>query len=264
MQKYRVPTLTIATSDSSGGAGIQADLKAFSALGTYGMSVIVAITAQNTEGVYGIEALSTDIIEKQMDAVFTDIFPKAVKIGMVYSSDIILQVAEGLKKYKPEYVVLDPVMISKSNCLLLKQDAMENLIKNLIPLSYILTPNVPEAEEITGIKIENIEDMKKAGEKILEMGAKNVLIKGGHLEGDATDVLMGKDLLEVYGGKRYDRKNTHGTGCTLSSSIASYLALGYDIKEAIRLSKIYISEAIEHSFDIGKGVGPVHHFYKFE
>lgn len=264
MKKYRVPTLTIASSDSSGGAGIQADLKTFSALGTYGMSVIVAITAQNTQGVNGIEPLSVDIIEKQMDAVFTDIFPKAVKIGMVYSSEIIEKVAEGLEKYKPEYIVLDPVMISKSNCALLKPDDMNSLIKKLVPLSYILTPNVPEAEEITGMKINGVEDMKKAGQIILNMGAKYVLIKGGHLEGDATDVLMGKDTLEIYNSQRYDRKNTHGTGCTLSSAIASHLALGYDIKEAIRLSKIYITEAIEHSFDIGKGVGPVNHFYKFE
>lgn len=264
MRNYKIPTLTIAGSDSSGGAGVQADLKAFSAIGTYGMSVITAITAQNTQGVFEVEELSQNIIKKQIEVVFDDIRPKATKIGMVSSPEIILEIANTLKNYNPENLVVDPVMISKSGYSLLRKEAKENLIKYLIPMAYIITPNVPEAEEITGIKINSVEDMKIAGEKILEMGPKHVLMKGGHLDGDAIDILMGKDIYKVYESKRLDRKNTHGTGCTISSAIASHLALGYDIKEAVSLSKKYITEAIKNSFDIGHGVGPVHHFYKFE
>ena len=252
MKNYRVPTLTIAGSDSSGGAGIQADLKTFSAIGTYGMSVITAITAQNTEGVFDVEELSSEIIKSQIKAVCEDIPPKAIKIGMVSSP----------KRYPCEYVVVDPVMISKSGYSLLRPEAKENLIKYLIPKAYIVTPNVPEAEEISSIKIETVEDMKKAGNIILNMGPKYVLMKGGHLEGDCVDVLIGKDMFEVFKGERINRKNTHGTGCTISSAITSHLALGHDIKESVRLSKEYITEAIRYSFDIGHGVGPVHHFYK--
>lgn len=264
MRNYKVPTLTIAGSDSSGGAGVQADLKTFCAIGTYGMSVITAITAQNTEGVFDVQELSSKIIKGQIKAVCEDIPPKAIKIGMVSSPQIILDIVDSLKKYPCKHVIVDPVMISKSGYSLLKPEAKENLIKYLIPMAYIVTPNVPEAEEITGIKIETEEDMKKVGEKILELGPKYVLMKGGHLEGDAVDVLMGKDLFEVYKSERIDKKNTHGTGCTISSAITSHLALGYDIKEAVRLSKEYITEAIKYSFDIGHGVGPVHHFYKFD
>lgn len=262
MRNYKIPTLTIAGSDSSGGAGVQADLKTFSAIGTYGMSVITAITAQNTMGVFDVEELSRNIIKEQMKAVFEDIMPKAVKIGMVSSPEIILEIVDNLKKYKPETIVVDPVMISKSGYSLLRPEAKENLIKYLIPIAYLITPNVPEAEEITGMKIETVEDMKKAGNIILNMGPKYVLMKGGHLEGDCVDVLIGKDMFEVFKGERINRKNTHGTGCTISSAITSHLALGYDIKESIRLSKEYITEAIKYSFDIGHGVGPVHHFYK--
>lgn len=264
MRNYKIPTLTIAGSDSSGGAGIQADLKTFSAIGTYGMSVITAITAQNTQGVFEVEELSTEIIKSQMKAVFEDIMPKAIKIGMVSSPEIILEIVETLKKYKMEIVVVDPVMISKSGYSLLRPEARQNLIKYLIPQAYLITPNVPEAEEITKMKIETVEDMKKAGKKILKLGPKYVLIKGGHLEGDAVDVLMGENTFEVFSSERLDRKNTHGTGCTISSAITSHLALGYDVVEAVKLSKEYITEAIRHSFDIGHGVGPVNHFYKFE
>lgn len=264
MKNYRVPTLTIAGSDSSGGAGIQADLKTFSAIGTYGMSVITAITAQNTEGVFDVEELSSEIIKSQIKAVCEDIPPKAIKIGMVSSPKIIKDIVESLERYPCEYVVVDPVMISKSGYSLLRPEAKENLIKYLIPKAYIVTPNVPEAEEISSIKIETVEDMKKAGKKILDLGPKYVLVKGGHLDGDAVDVLMGEDIFEVFTSERLDRKNTHGTGCTLSSAITSHIALGYDVVEAVRRSKEYITEAIRHSFDIGHGVGPVNHFYKFE
>ena len=262
MRNYKIPTLTIAGSDSSGGAGIQADLKTFSAIGTYGMSVITAITAQNTQGVFDVEELSKEIIRGQMKAVFEDIPPKGVKIGMVSSPEIILEISENLKKYSPEVIVVDPVMISKSGYSLLRPEAKENLIKYLIPKSYIVTPNIPEAEEISNMKIKTVEDMKKAGKLILDLGPKYVLMKGGHLEGDCVDVLIGKDMFEVFKGERINRKNTHGTGCTISSAITSHLALGHDIKESVRLSKEYITEAIKYSFDIGHGVGPVHHFYK--
>ena len=265
MRNYKIPTLTIAGSDSSGGAGVQADLKTFSAIGTYGMSVITAITAQNTQGVFLVEDLSKEIIESQINVVFEDIEPADVKIGMVSSPGIIHTIVNTLKKYNPKYLVVDPVMISKSGYSLLKPEAKKSLIEELIPMAYIITPNTPEAEEITGIEINNVDDMREAGRKILEeLGPKYVLMKGGHLEGDAVDVLIGNDTFEIYKQERLDRKNTHGTGCTLSSAITSHLALGYDIVEAVKLSKEYITEAIRHSFDIGKGVGPVNHFYKFE
>lgn len=264
MKKYRVPTLTIAGSDSSGGAGIQADLKTFSAIGTYGMSVITAITAQNTQGVFAVEELSSNIIREQIEVIFEDIVPCAVKVGMVSSPEIILEIVKTLKQNNPKYLVVDPVMISKSGYSLLKPQAKENLIKYLIPMAYIITPNTEEAQEITKIEIKNIEDMKRAGEKILKMGPEYVLMKGGHLDGDAIDILIGKDVFEIYESKRINKKNTHGTGCTLSSAITSYLALGYSIKDSVKFSKDYITKSIESSFDIGHGVGPVHHFYKFD
>lgn len=263
MRDYKVPTLTIAGSDSSGGAGIQADLKTFSSIGTYGMSVITAITAQNTLGVFAVEELSKNIIKKQIESIFEDIYPKAIKIGMVSSSEIITEIADSLKKYNPELLVVDPVMISKSGYALLNPEAKDLLISKLIPMAYIVTPNIPEAEVISKMKINSLDDMKIVGEKILELGPKFVLMKGGHLDGDAIDVLIGDDVFEIYKSERLNKKNTHGTGCTLSSAITSYLALGYDIIEAVKLSKVYITEAIKYSFDIGKGVGPVNHFYNF-
>ncbi|MBU3106788.1 bifunctional hydroxymethylpyrimidine kinase/phosphomethylpyrimidine kinase [Clostridium gasigenes] len=263
MKNYKIPTLTIAGSDSSGGAGVQADLKTFSAIGTYGMSVITAVTAQSTQGVFLVEELSEEIIKRQIEVVFDDIEPKAVKIGMVSSPEIIKIIVDTLKKYNPQYLVVDPVMISKGGYSLLKPEAKKNLIEYLIPMAYVITPNTLEAEEITGIKINNLDDMKEAGYKILELGPKYVLMKGGHLEGDAVDVLIGLDKFEVYREERLNIKNTHGTGCTLSSAITSYLALGKSIDESVKLSKEYITEAIRNSFDIGKGIGPVHHFYKF-
>lgn len=264
MKNYKVPTLTIAGSDSSGGAGIQADLKTFSAIGTYGMSVITAITAQNTQGVFDVQELSSKIIKEQIKAVCEDIPPKAIKVGMVSSPEIIKDIVDSLEKYPCEYLVVDPVMISKSGYSLLRPEAKDNLIKYLIPKAYIVTPNIPEAEEISNMKIDTVEDMKKVGKVILDLGPKYVLMKGGHLDGDCVDVLIGEDLFEVFKCERINRKNTHGTGCTISSAITSHLALGYDIVESVKLSKEYITEAIRHSFDIGKGVGPVHHFYKFD
>ena len=262
MKNYKIPTLTIAGSDSSGGAGIQADLKTFSAIGTYGMSVITAITAQNTQGVFDVEELSSNIIKNQIKAVCEDIPPKAIKVGMVSSPEIIKDIVDSLEKYPCEYLVVDPVMISKSGYSLLKPEAKNNLINYLIPKAYIVTPNIPEAEEISNMKINTVDDMKKAGKVILNLGPKYVLMKGGHLEGDCVDVLIGENLFEIFRCERINRKNTHGTGCTISSAITSHLALGYDIVESVKLSKVYITEAIRNSFDIGHGVGPVHHFYK--
>ncbi len=253
--------LTIAGSDTCGGAGIQADLKTFSAHATYGMSVITAVTVQNTQGVFGCQDISPEIIGGQIDAIFDDIKVHAVKVGMVSQIETINIIADRLKFYKPENLVIDPVMISKSGFDLLQPNAKEVLIKNLIPLAYVVTPNLPEAEEITSMKIETIEDMKKAAEAIYSMGAKNVLIKGGHLKNDATDILFDGTNFFTFHGKRLDTKNTHGTGCTISSAIAANLAKGLTIENAVKNAKDYITTAIEHSFAIGKGVGPTHHFY---
>ncbi|MGL5414705.1 MAG: bifunctional hydroxymethylpyrimidine kinase/phosphomethylpyrimidine kinase [Clostridium sp.] len=264
MKKYRKNTLTIAGSDCSGGAGIQADLKSFSANGTYGMSVITAITAQNTMGVFAVENLSEEIIAKQIEAIFEDIEVHGVKIGMVSEEKIIRVIGETLKKYNQKKIVLDPVMISKSGFSLLKPEAKEALREILIPMSYLVTPNIPEAEELTGMKINSVEEMIEAGKRILNYGPKYVLIKGGHLDGEAIDILIGENRLKTYKSERLNRNNTHGTGCTLSSAITSNLALGYDVEEAIGKGKEYITEAIRNSFNLGHGVGPVNHFYKIE
>ncbi|MFL0250569.1 bifunctional hydroxymethylpyrimidine kinase/phosphomethylpyrimidine kinase [Clostridium neuense] len=253
--------LTIAGSDSSGGAGIQADLKTFSAHGVFGMSVIAAVTAQNTKEVIDVQNISPDIIGKQIDAIFDDIEVDAVKIGMISEIEGINVVSEKLRKYKPRNVVLDPVMVSKSGYSLMNPNSVETLIKELIPIVSVVTPNIPEAEIIANIKIETISDMEKAAKIIYNMGPKNVLIKGGHLTGDATDVLYdGKNFVYLK-NERINTKNTHGTGCTLSSSIASNLALGMNIKEAVENAKKYITTAIEHSLSIGHGSGPTNHFY---
>lgn len=252
--------LTIAGSDSCGGAGIQADLKAMSAQGVYGMSVITAITAQNTQGVFAVEELSKEIIEKQIEVIFEDIEVHGVKVGMLSSKYIIDTVLEGLKKYKVKNLVIDPVMISKSGYNLLRPEAVEAL-KKLIGIGDLITPNVPEAEVLGEMKIKNEDDMIEAGRRIQKMGAKNVLIKGGHRMDSPTDILITEDGRVVkYKGKRFETKNTHGTGCTLSSTIVSYLGKGDSVEEAVQKGKDYISKAIENSFDLGHGVGPVGHF----
>ncbi|KFX56861.1 bifunctional hydroxymethylpyrimidine kinase/phosphomethylpyrimidine kinase [Clostridium botulinum] len=256
--------LTIAGSDSCGGAGIQADLKSFSANGVYGMSVITAITAQNTMGVFGIQDINPEIIELQINVIFDDIIVDAVKIGMVSKIESIKAISEGLKKVKnlPK-VVLDPVMISKSGFNLLSPDAKETLIEELFPLATLITPNLPEAEEILGMKINNLDEMKEAAKKLQELGPKYVLVKGGHLKDDATDLLLYEDEFICLPQKRINTVHTHGTGCTLSSAIAANLAKGLDIKESVIKAKEYITGAIENGFSIGNGVGPTHHFYKF-
>ncbi|MFT5871882.1 MAG: hydroxymethylpyrimidine/phosphomethylpyrimidine kinase [Clostridium sp.] len=260
--------LTIAGSDSSGGAGIQADLKSFSANGVYGMSVITAITAQNTMGVFAVQDLDVEIIKAQIDAIFTDIDVDAVKIGMVSKISTIDAISEKLELYKPKNIVLDPVMISKSGYSLLKPESKAALIKKLIPLASLITPNVPEAEEIleevnSDIKhIETIEDMESAVKELYRLGCKNILLKGGHMHGDAVDVFYDGSEIIHFTSNRINTKNTHGTGCTLSSAIAANLALGLNMKEAIKNSKQYITIAIKHSLDIGHGVGPTNHFYE--
>lgn len=253
--------LTIAGSDSSGGAGIQADLKTFSAHGVFGMSVITAVTAQNTQGVMAVQNIDVDIITKQIQAIFEDINVDGVKIGMVSRSETIHAIASGLLHYKAHNIVVDPVMISKSGYHLLQKDAIEALISYLFPLATLLTPNIPEAEEISGIPIQNLKDMEEAARKIHGLGPRYVLLKGGHLENAATDILFDGNNFEHLVSPRIDTHHTHGTGCTLSAAIAANLARGYSIQEAVARGKKYIHTAIEHSFSIGKGVGPVHHFY---
>ena len=252
--------LTIAGSDSCGGAGIQADLKAMSAQGVYGMSVITAITAQNTKGVFAVQEIDLDIIKKQIEVLYEDIDIDAVKIGMLSSSDIIKVVYETLKDVNAKNIVIDPVMVSKSGYYLLKEEAIEAL-KEFLKIGTLVTPNIPEAEILANMKIENEEDMILAGKKIKTLGAKNVLMKGGHREDNCTDILLtDKDEVIKFLGERFETKNTHGTGCTLSSTIASYIGKGYSVEESVRLGKEYITQAIKNSFSIGEGVGPVGHF----
>ena len=253
--------LSIAGSDCSGGAGIQADLKTFSAHGVYGMSVITAVTAQNTQGVFAVQDISQEVIAKQIEAIFDDIEVDAVKIGMVSQVQTIEVIAQGLRKYSPKNIVVDPVMVSKSGYHLLNMVAEGTLIKELLPLAGIVTPNIPEAEVICKRSISTLKQMEEAAKAIFQLGAKTVLLKGGHLEGDSTDILYDGQEFSYFPSVRINTKNTHGTGCTLSSAIASHLALGYEVKEAVARSKEYITTAIMYSLAIGKGVGPTHHFY---
>lgn len=251
--------LTIAGSDSSGGAGIQADIKTFCALGVYGMSVVTAVTAQNTIGVLKAVEQNSEIIEKQIDCIFEDMGADAVKIGMVSSAEIIEVVSSSLKKWNAKNIVLDTVMISKSGYSLLKEGAKDALKKLLIPIADVVTPNIPEAEELTGVKITTLDDMKEAAKRIIDMGAKSVVVKGGHLTGDATDVFYDGINFIQKPCHRIDTKNTHGTGCTFSAAIASYLGMGYGRDEAFYLAKEYITTAIYNSLSIGKGAGPLGH-----
>jgi hydroxymethylpyrimidine/phosphomethylpyrimidine kinase len=251
--------LTIAGSDSCGGAGVQADLKTMSAIGVYGMSVITAVTAQNTLGVFDVLEIDKKMVAKQIQCIFDDIEVDAVKIGMVSNAEIINTIGECLIKYKAKNIVIDPVMVSKSGYFLLKKEAISEM-KNLISIADVVTPNIPEAEVLAGIKITCEDDMKKSAEIIAKLGAKGVLIKGGHRCNDANDISYnGKEFITLE-GERINTKNTHGTGCTLSSAIASYLAKEFSMEESLKLSKQYINEAIKNSFSIGKGVGPVGHF----
>ncbi|MFC1880493.1 bifunctional hydroxymethylpyrimidine kinase/phosphomethylpyrimidine kinase [Thermodesulfobacteriota bacterium] len=263
---YKV--LTIAGSDSGGGAGIQADLKTFAAIGCYGMSVITALTAQNTRGVTAIQALPPSFAIEQMTAVFTDIGADAVKIGMLYSAELIEAVTETLNKYRARNIVLDPVMVAQSGDKLLQDDAIEAIKDHLMPVADVVTPNLPEAEVLLGQKIESIEDMQQAARSLAQFGGRSILIKGGHLEeSKSTDLLYltEEDRFVILEAERVDSRNNHGTGCTLSSAIAAYISRGSQIEDAVRKAKTYIQSAIRAgaAYKIGHGHGPVHHFFEF-
>ena len=253
--------LTIAGSDSGGGAGIQADIKAISANGAFGMSVITAVTAQNTKEVRSVQQIDLQIIQDQIEAVFDDIQVDAVKIGMLGNVETVQVVAETLKKYKPKYIVVDPVMISKGGHYLLEESAVEAVKEKILPLSSIITPNIPEAEVLIGRTLQTEEEMYKACEQIMEMGVDAVLIKGGHLMGPPNDLFYNGVDFHWLKANRIHTKNTHGTGCTLSSAIAANLAKGSTLFEAVKLAKQYITTAITHSLPLGSGHGPTHHFY---
>ncbi|MGD2000585.1 MAG: bifunctional hydroxymethylpyrimidine kinase/phosphomethylpyrimidine kinase [Desulfobacterales bacterium] len=260
--------LAIAGSDSGGGAGIQADLKTFSALGCYGMSVVTALTAQNTTGVTGIHAVPPAFVVQQMAAVFSDIGADAVKIGMLYSAELIQAVADGLRRHEAANIVLDPVMVAQSGDKLLQDAAITALKDHLLPLATVLTPNLPEAAVLLGREVNGLDDMQAAAKSLAAFGSRSVLLKGGHAQGDdSSDVLFiaDEDRCIVLEDRRVRTANTHGTGCTLSSAIAAYLAKGETIAAAVRNAKKYIAEAIRAGapYRLGHGSGPVHHFYSF-
>lgn len=258
-----IAALTIAGSDCSGGAGVQADLKTMSAHGVFGMSVIVAVVAENTSRVISIQDIEPNIIADQMTAVFEDIKVDAVKIGMLSSPKCINAVYQKLLEYKPKNIVVDPVMYAKNGSPLMPESSIKVLLETIVPLATVITPNIPEAECIANMTISSRDDMMTACKKIRGLGVKNVLVKGGHYDGDAMDILFdGKDFY-TFVTERINTKNTHGTGCTLSSSIASNLALGHSVEDSIRLAKEYVTGAIKHSLELGKGNGPTNHFWKF-
>ena len=253
--------LTIAGSDSSGGAGIQADLKTMTANGVYAMSAITALTAQNTTGVTDILESTPRFLSEQLDAIFTDIFPDAVKIGMVSSAELIAVIAAKLKEYKAENIVVDPVMVATSGAKLLRSDAVEALCRELLPLAAVLTPNIPEAEILSGMTITDAAGMEAAARLISEKYGCAVLCKGGHKVNDADDLLWREGAGKWFHGKRIDNPNTHGTGCTLSSAIASNLAKGYDLDASVERAKAYISGALAAMLDLGHGSGPMNHMF---
>lgn len=253
--------LTIAGSDSSGGAGIQADLKTMTMNGVFAMSAITALTAQNTTGVTGIMNVTADFLAQQIDAVFTDIRPDAIKIGMVSASELIETIAERLTYYKAENIVLDPVMVATSGAKLISDDAIETLRERLIPMAAVITPNIPEGEVLAERPIRTADDMVVAAQAIHDRYGCAVLLKGGHQLNDANDLLYKADGAHWFMGKRIDNPNTHGTGCTLSSAIASNLAKGYDLDTAVARAKSYISGALAAMLDLGAGSGPMNHAF---
>ncbi len=255
--------LTIAGSDCSGGAGIQADLKTMTVHGVYAMSAITALTAQNTTGVYGVLESTPEFLAKQLDCIFQDIFPDAVKIGMVSSSALIRVIVEKLREYNARNIVVDPVMVSTSGSKLLRDDAAQALIEELMPLGTVVTPNIPEAEVLSGLTVRSKADMEAAAAKIGEKYQGAVLVKGGHLADTADDLLYQNGVCHWIAGEHIDNPNTHGTGCTLSSAIASNLALGFELPESVRRAKEYITGALRANLDLGKGSGPLDHAYRF-
>ena len=253
--------LTIAGSDSSGGAGIQADIKTMTANGVYAMSAVTALTAQNTTGVYGILESTPEFLASQLDCIFTDIFPDAVKTGMVSSTGLIQVIADKLKQYQARNIVVDPVMIATSGSRLISEEAVEALKSQLLPLAAVLTPNLPEAEVLSGLTISGSEDMERAAREIGERYGCAVLCKGGHDLNDANDLLWQDGSCKWFCGRRIHNPNTHGTGCTLSSAIASNLAKGCDLETAVERAKIYLSGALSSMLDLGAGSGPLDHLF---
>ena len=253
--------LTIAGSDSSGGAGIQADIKTMTANGVYAMSAVTALTAQNTTGVTDILEATPQFLGEELDAIFTDIFPDAVKIGMVSSSGLIAVIADKLRQYGAKHIVVDPVMVATSGAKLLRDDAIAVLEEQLLPLAAVLTPNIPEAEILSGMTIRNAADMEQAARTISERYGCAVLCKGGHQINDADDLLWRDGAGKWFRGRRINNPNTHGTGCTLSSAIASNLAKGYDLDASVERAKAYISGALAAMLDLGKGSGPMNHMF---
>ncbi len=254
--------LTIAGSDSGGGAGIEADLKVMTALGCYGMAAITSVTAQNTVAVTGIHDLPPEEVVRQMDAVLDDLGADAAKTGMLSNAGIVEAVAESLGRRPVEKLVIDPVMVAKSGDALLQEDARQALVEKLLPLAYLVTPNLQEAEVLSGVRIESPDGLGPAAEKILALGPRYVLMKGGHLGGiAAVDCLYGGEEIHRYSSPRIDTKNTHGTGCTLSSAVACFLARGYDMPEAVFRAKQYLNGAIRNALPLGSGHGPLNHMW---
>ena len=253
--------LTIAGSDSSGGAGIQADIKTITAHKMYAMSAITALTAQNTTGVYGIMEAKPQFIGQQLDCIFTDIYPDSVKIGMVSNSEIIRIIVEKLEYYEAKNIVVDPVMISTSGHKLLSEEAQEAIITRLLPIATLITPNIPEAEVLSGFSIQNEKDMIKAAEKISENTKGAILVTGGHLLDSANDLLYENGNLHWLKAERVNNPNTHGTGCTLSSAIACNLAAGYSLAASVKNAKEYLTGALKAMLDLGQGSGPLNHVY---
>ena len=253
--------LTIAGSDSSGGAGIQADIKTMTANGVYATSAITALTAQNTTGVYGILESTPEFLANQLDCIFTDIFPDAVKTGMVSSTALIAVIADKLRQYGARNIVVDPVMVATSGARLISEEAVDALKEKLLPLATLLTPNIPEAEVLSGMTISDPAGMERAARAISEQYGCAVLCKGGHQISDADDLLWREDAGVWFRGRRIQNNNTHGAGCTLSSAIASNLAKGYDLDQSVRRAKAYISGALAAMLDLGHGSGPMDHMF---
>lgn len=251
--------LTIAGSDSGGGAGIQADLKTITVLGGFGMSVITALTAQNTLGVHGIFDVPPEFVARQFDAVLTDIGVDAAKTGMLARQDILRVVIDKIREYRIDKLVVDPVMVAKGGSLLIRGDVMDMLKVELIPLAFVITPNIPEAEVLTAMTIRTSAEMKEAARRIYGMGARHVIVKGGHLEGAALDVFYDGESFYEFIAERIDTPNTHGTGCTFSAALATGIAQGLDVREAVAQAKDYITEAIRYAFSLGSGHGPTNH-----
>ena len=256
--------LTVAGSDCSGGAGIQADLKTMTMNGVYAMSAITALTAQNTTGVRAIEEVSPKFLQQQLDAVFEDIYPDAVKVGMAPSSELIEVIADRLKYHNAGNIVVDPVMVATSGSSLIRSDAVSTLMKKLLPVSTLVTPNIPEAEVLSGMNIGDKNDMEKAAKQISEKCGCAVLLKGGHSVNDANDLLYANGGITWFCKRRIDNPNTHGTGCTLSSAIAANFAKGFDLAMSVKRAKDYISDALNAQLDLGQGSGPMMHNFNLQ